>query len=1054
MKINEQMIYASINIKTLTVEKCSNPEGNKMFIKDFYNKFLSPTRLGGMEDNYSYDAFLNLILEYDNTSMLFYSKDGQIVYSFIVNDFDTNEDIVYLSVEKITGEQQSSFQVKDALTGLLTRANIEQTITNLIKSSPDEIFGLFIVDLNNFKSVNDCYGHRIGDDCLRKFSITLSEIVPEYILGRYGGDEFVVFIRDATEEKMCSVANKLLDISIPFRINNINKIIDCCAGASMMEGNETSFSILLEKADKELYYVKNQGKRCVSLDGKTIAERKEAKFRSIKETLNRKGSLLFKQEMSFYRTLNYMVTLGIMLVLSVCVFGAIRYLNRTIENETLNETHRTMSMISEQIEYNIENNIYLWIDRLSSYDTAINDSQDTQEIQDDYTYLFEIIGDNHSFDSVCLLTDSGEMLFSNGLRYNIAQTHFAEKLNIENKSYISTLSINGVGDVISIGVPFFGKNNLYNDIRDNITAICGLFTMESSQEILHTTAFESKAMVSVYKSDGFGITHSSVDGYDFSFVNSNIYNLIERSNDSSEVDLNKESFASGNIGSFSLQHNEKDYLCFYNKLSLNIDDFEFDEWRIVISVPEEVVFEYITATFDTIAIIIGSSFISLLVFGFIMITIINNRNLVIKTYNYIDTLTGGINLKRFEIDAESLLNSKRHYCMIYVNMVKFKYFNYQFGKVAGDDLIAELYSLLEKHLEDNELVGRSYADRFCMMLQYNGSEMLHQRLNDIISDITDFIGEKYEINAFIRCGVHIPNNGISNVMLALDKARMALSNDTNDYLLQPICYFSDFMYKTDVELNDLEQKAELALKENDFIVYYQAKRDIKENKWIGCEALVRWLDPVDGLISPGKFITIFEKNGFIVKLDLYVFEEICKSLRALLDANEKVLPVSVNLSKKHLNRANFMKNYRDIIKKYNIPKNYIEFEITELTLLENDELLRTTISEIHQMGCLCSIDDFGSGYSSLTMIRDFDFDIVKLDRQLFMGKNGFDDECKNVVNAIVKLCEVMNKKVIAEGIETEEQVEFLKSINCNEVQGFYFAKPVPLESYLDLIEND
>ena len=149
-----------------------------------------------------------------------------------------------------------------------------------------------------------------------------------------------------------------------------------------------------------------------------------------------------------------------------------------------------------------------------------------------------------------------------------------------------------------------------------------------------------------------------------------------------------------------------------------------------------------------------------------------------------------------------------------------------------------------------------------------------------------------------------------------------------------------------------------------------------------------------------------------------------------------------------------MKNYRDIIEKYNIPNNYIEFEITELTMLENDELLRATISEIHQMGCLCSIDDFGSGYSSLTMIRDFDFDIVKLDRQLFMGKNGFDDECKNVVNAIVKLCEVMNKKVIAEGIETEEQVEFLKSINCNQVQGFYFAKPVPLESYLDLIEND
>ena len=262
MKINEQMICASININTLLVEKCSNPEGNNLFVKDFYNKFLSPVRLGGMEDNYNYDAFLNLILEYNNTSMLFYSKDGHTVYSFIVNDFDTNEDIVYLSVEKITSEHQSSFQMKDALTGLLTRANIEQTITTAIKANPEEMFGLFIVDLNNFKSVNDCYGHRIGDDCLRKFAITLSEIVPNDILGRYGGDEFIVFVRNATEEKMVDIANKLLHIALPFRINNVNKIIDCCAGASMMIGNATSFSILLEKADKELYYVKNQGKRC------------------------------------------------------------------------------------------------------------------------------------------------------------------------------------------------------------------------------------------------------------------------------------------------------------------------------------------------------------------------------------------------------------------------------------------------------------------------------------------------------------------------------------------------------------------------------------------------------------------------------------------------------------------------------------------------------------------------------------------------------------------------------------------------------------------------
>ena len=275
----------------------------------------------------------------------------------------------------------------------------------------------------------------------------------------------------------------------------------------------------------------------------------------------------------------------------------------------------------------------------------------------------------------------------------------------------------------------------------------------------------------------------------------------------------------------------------------------------------------------------------------------------------------------------------------------------------------------------------------------------------------------------------------------------------DNYALTPIGFFENSMYVNEVTLNTLEQKADSAMRNHNFIVYYQGKRNIQNETWCSCEALVRWKDTDGTLISPGKFIPLFERNGFITQLDLYIFENVCCDIRRAIDNGKKPIAASINVSRKHFINKDFLSNYKEIIDKYDIPYNLIEFEITESAVFENENILVDIVNQIHQMGCTCSIDDFGTGYSSLSMLTNYDFDIIKLDRSFFYGKNGFTDSSKQVVKTLIDLAHKLNKKVVAEGIEELEVVNFLKDNKCDIIQGFYYARPLPKDEFLKLVSE-
>lgn len=285
-----------------------------------------------------------------------------------------------------------------------------------------------------------------------------------------------------------------------------------------------------------------------------------------------------------------------------------------------------------------------------------------------------------------------------------------------------------------------------------------------------------------------------------------------------------------------------------------------------------------------------------------------------------------------------------------------------------------------------------------------------------------------------------------NRMLLQDRARLACQSQTAEH--REKCAFYDNSLtermKMEQELNDLFDSS---IKNHDFKVYLQPKIRLETNRAEGAEALVRWIHPEKGVIYPSDFIPLFEMNGKICSLDFYIFTQVCQTLHGWIASGKNPFPVSVNLSRQHFLEHNFLKKFADIAKEYEIPPGMIEFELTESIFFDNRQInvVKEMIRQMHQLGFLCSLDDFGSGFSSLGLLKEFDVDTIKLDRSFFVNMAG--EKAKDVIACLIELSKKLKVHTVAEGIETDEMVEYLRMIKCDMVQGYIFSRPIPISEF-------
>ncbi len=422
-----------------------------------------------------------------------------------------------------------------------------------------------------------------------------------------------------------------------------------------------------------------------------------------------------------------------------------------------------------------------------------------------------------------------------------------------------------------------------------------------------------------------------------------------------------------------------------------------------------------------------------------------------------DRLTNALNMTGFEEIAENIIKqvNKQEYVYVLIKIFDLNILNQMLGTEAGDELIVHIASALQRNVSTDEYFCRASGARFALLLKFDGMENMLNRLKHINSDATDFHNEAishFVIQLAFGCYVIKDSSEAfeeinSNVELVLTKCS---KKDT----YESIYMFYDDKIKREFEYSKiLENNMEQAILENQFIIHYQGKYDVKTSRISSAEALVRWNHPELGLIPPGKFISLFESNGFILKLDMYVFETVCEQIRGWIDKGITVVPIAVNLSRRNLENKNVVHEILGIIDKYNIPKVLIELELTESAVSNDSQFLTELLRQFDENGISVAIDDFGAGYSTLNTLKELTVSTLKVDREFFNDLQT-NERGKAVIKNIITMAKELNLKTVSEGIETEEQVEFIKQVGGDLIQGYFFSKPVPIEDFEVLLVNN
>ena len=484
------------------------------------------------------------------------------------------------------------------------------------------------------------------------------------------------------------------------------------------------------------------------------------------------------------------------------------------------------------------------------------------------------------------------------------------------------------------------------------------------------------------------------------------------------------------------------------------NSLEFNDWYLLSFIPSTILKENTTPYIDKYWFI---TLLSIVVFGIVVIKIrcFYKENVrKIEKIAFTDFITGGSNNAAFLIEAKQKIqaNTKKKYVMVFLNILGFKNINEKYGVTAGNHALKYIYQVLKKCIYEDEIVARSESDHYFILLHEETEEAVQKRIDIMMQKIHGTEKETaYDYGISFSQGASFIEEKDEELRVYQNRAVVASEYYNNSK--HCVFYNKELYTKLNREIV-LNESFEKAIEDNEFEVYFQPKINLDNEKTAGAEALVRWKHKEYGMISPGEFISLFETNGKICRLDLYVFEIVCKKLNEWKERELPPIKVSVNLSRVHLMEQGIecLKRFKDIKDRYQIPDGQIELELTESMVIEIKQLekIKKIIAQIQACGFLCSLDDFGFGYSSLALLKEFDVDIIKLDRLFFVNSN---EKTWKVVKAFISLAHELNITVVAEGVEEKYQIEKLKEINCDLVQGYVYARPLSEEEFVTWIEE-
>ena len=417
-----------------------------------------------------------------------------------------------------------------------------------------------------------------------------------------------------------------------------------------------------------------------------------------------------------------------------------------------------------------------------------------------------------------------------------------------------------------------------------------------------------------------------------------------------------------------------------------------------------------------------------------------------------DMLTGIYNKTHFFEATRVLL--KRHpeetYAFLRLDIEKFQLVNSFFGSSSGDGLLQYIAKEIRKFAGDTEQIayGRIEADIFGICMPYRGEETMLELVRYMRMRLGQY---QLAFDVVPAIGIYVIRERDLSVDAMYDRANLAAKQCKGNYI-ENYAFYVDEMREDIVREQQIVNHMRHALDEEEFVLYLKPKYSLQDNRICGAEVLVRWAKPEGGMISPGEFIPIFERNGFITKLDYYVWEKTCKLLAGWIAEGKKPSPVSVNISRVSLYNPRLVEAICGLTDRYHIPRELLELELTESAYTTNPKAIKETMERLQKEGFSILMDDFGSGYSSLNVLKDIAVDVLKIDMK-FLSDTDQEGRSQNILASVVRMAKWLNLPVIAEGVERREQVDFLHSVGCEYVQGFYFARPMPVSDYEKLVSE-
>lgn len=707
------------------------------------------------------------------------------------------------------------------------------------------------------------------------------------------------------------------------------------------------------------------------------------------------------------------------------------YINAGMKQQLLN----SLSEISELNLNRIHDIVYKRMGELEKVASNYTNI-DAEEYEERVEGLTEI-ADLMQFKEIGLAKTDGTAYTTQHTVFNISgRDYFQRAMNGEQDISDVLSDLRNEESVIVYSTPIKDKNGEVKGV------LFGIDDVDAFADIFQTTLFKGEGYTYLINEDGDLIFRSPQMNNKFDNVFESYKNFSGNEKVLKEIKYNIK-----NSDSFSYYVNN------YGHRYTNMSKTDINNWWIVVGVSETVLRDQVDNVTEIIKVIIACFFIISLGILVIYLRIHKKHEEKLHKIAYIDRLTGIYNTEYLHENYHKIIKKVqgKKVALVTYDVNKFKMINEIYGEQIGDVILTKIAEYLKKELHGkHEVVVRDHGDEFIGLYFYDSKEELEKRLEQIVSNLDIIQYRKNKVKVKLSIGVYDRIIGKYPLERIIGYARIAKAE--NKKYKGTYHYFTEELKSHEMNQKKLIDSVQDAIKRKEFKAWLQPQYLTQTKQLVAAEALVRWHTEDGRVLTPYHFVEFCEKSGLIQEIDQLVLEDVCMKQKEWMKKGLPCVPIAVNLSRAYLNDIDSIYSIKEIVDRYEIPASLIKLEITESAITNREEELTEIIRVIHELGFGVSLDDFGVGYSSLVAINNLKFDVLKIDKS-FVDSIGT-EKGNYLISYTVNLAKNLGMKLIAEGIETKEQYEFLKELKCDAIQGYYFSKPISVEDFEKKLKSE